>query len=359
MRLWWLLGIMVMLGVVSGWQSYPGAAMRGAEPTPTVVATRISDFLPPIFVTPGSGSAERPPTWDPRLDALNVTYHPVADCTDGCWRLISAEYLDKGQSGGLHHIFARSIDANGQQVGGTPWGVGWPDGADLAVTKPPPDWGDLAMWDCYFPDQGQAGGYRAWMGGTESRSDVVRGMALPYCHHVVFRLTWQWDTGNEIHYLGIPLLFGGEPEMPGPTATLPPNVTPTRTPTRTPMPVPTATPATSYNGAIVQTFPNCGLTQLFGVVHDQNGNPQTGVRLRLTWDGNTTPVYTTSGSYVRPETDASGWDFVVAQQPLANRWRVAVVDALGTPLSSEVQVYTVSTCAPNDLNVAKVRFQRN
>jgi hypothetical protein len=344
-----------------GWrQTLYVSATRGVDPTtpPTVTGTQIADFIPAIYGTPGGGSHARPPIWDPRLDDLNVSYHPAADCSEGCWRLVRAEYLDKGQSGGLHHIFAKSLDANGQQIGGTTWGVGWPDGADISTTKPPPDWGDLAMWDCYFPDQGQVGGYRAWMGATENRSDIVRGMALPYCHHVVFRLTWQWDEGT--HLTLFPIVFSGQTAAPVPSATLPPNTTATPTRTRTPVPTATSTPGSStYNGQIIQTFPNCGLTQIFGVVHDQNGTPQIGVRLRLTWDGNNNPLYTTSGNYVRPETDASGWDFVVAQHAMDNWWRVAVVDAAGNPLSAEVQVHTVSTCAPTDLNVAKVRFRRN
>jgi len=45
-----------------------------------------------------------PVYWDPRLDALNVTYHPATDCTGGCWRLVSAEYLDIEQSAGLHNV---------------------------------------------------------------------------------------------------------------------------------------------------------------------------------------------------------------------------------------------------------------
>src|SRR5688572_11849016 len=76
---WVLLGVaevLVMLGV--GQQPH-SAATRGVHPTPTVMATQVSDFLPPVYAT--TGSAARPPVWDPRLDEYNVTYHPAADCS--------------------------------------------------------------------------------------------------------------------------------------------------------------------------------------------------------------------------------------------------------------------------------------
>ncbi len=378
MRQWVLLGLTTVLMLVGLWHRPPLTAALGVAATRTAIAMQVSDFLPPIHVTPGS--AARPPVWDPRLDDYNVTYHPAADCSQGCWELARAEFLDEGQSGGLHHVFAKSLSADGQHLGGTPWRVAWAGGMDLSTTKPPPDWGDLALWDCYFPDQGEAGGYRAWMGTTESRSDVVRGMGLPYCIHTSFRLTWQWNPGGpptptipptatlrptpsgDIHYAAIPMIYGGQPEIPVPTTTQVPNATPTATrpPTNTPLPTATATPGGgTYQGEVVQTFPNCGLTQVFGVVHDPTGNPQPGTRIRLTWDGNTTPLYTTAGTYVRPETDTSGWDFVLANFAMENWWRVAVVDGAGNPLSPEVVVHTVNRCEPTDLNVAKVRFREN
>jgi len=384
MRQWVLFGVSVVLGLFGLWQQPYSAATQGVGATPTAVATQVSDFIPPLYAMPGS--AARPPLWDPRLDELNVTYHPATNCSQGCWQLLRAEYLDEGQSGGLHHVFAKSLSATGEHIGGTLWQVAWPDGMDEATTKPPPDWGDLALWDCYFPDQGEAGGYRSWMGATESQSDVVRGMGLPYCIHVSFRLTWQWNPGGpptstatptvtprpspsgDIVYVFLFPIFGGQPEIVlptptvPPTATPPPNATPTATPrpTNTPLPTATATPSGgTYTGEIVQTFPNCGLTQVFGVVNDPSGNPQPGTRLRLTWDGNPTPLYAIAGTYVRPETDASGWDFVVATYPMDNWWRVAIVDGNGNLLSPEVSVHTVSACEPTDVNVAKVRFREN
>lgn len=141
--------------------------------------------------------ATLPPTWDPRLDALNVTYHPATTCTPGCWRLVSAEYLDEQQSQGLHHVFARTLDAAGNQIVDK-FTVGWADGSVTVNTKAPPDYGDIALWDCYAPNEGEHGGYRAWGGVWESTSDSIVGLGLPYCAHVSFKLTWRWSAGGDV-----------------------------------------------------------------------------------------------------------------------------------------------------------------
>ncbi len=136
-----------------------------------------------------------PPQWDPRLTALGITYTPAPNCAPGCWRLVSAEYLDEGQSQGLHHVFARTLDVAGNQIVDR-FTVGWADGAVTVDTKAPPDYGDIALWDCYAPNEGERGGYRAWGGTWEAQSDTVEGLGLPYCAHVSFRLVWQWVNGG-------------------------------------------------------------------------------------------------------------------------------------------------------------------
>lgn len=314
--------------------------------------------------------------WDARLDKLRVTLAPAADCSGGCWRLRSARYEDQNEAGGLHHIWARAMDANGSFLEGKPWTVAWPGGSQALSTKPPSEWSDHAMWDCYAVYQGETGAYSAYMGDDPARSDTVRGMGLPYCLHVNFRLVWQWTDptapppasptpwayitatlppSNGAHRLGFPMVLAqrfGFPPGPSATATLP--SAPTATPTVTPRPN-----SAPFSGVVVQTFVNCGLTQLIGVVHDANGAPLPGTQIRLTWDGQVgPPLFARAGDYVRPETDASGWDFVLAQGRVANQWRVAVVDAAGNPLSEELRVRTDDHCEPNAVNVAKVRFLR-
>lgn len=136
-------------------------------------------------------------SWDPRLNDLNVTWHPAADCSAGCWRLVEARYEDDQESGGMHHIWARAQSQDGWLMEGQPWHVAWPEGDQRLVTKGPSEWADFPMFAGYDPFQGEAGPYRAWMGDEEARSDVVAGMGLPLKHHVNFRLTWRWQPHDE------------------------------------------------------------------------------------------------------------------------------------------------------------------
>jgi hypothetical protein len=132
--------------------------------------------------------------WDPRLTELNVTHTAAADCSAGCWRLISARYESPEESGGLHHIFLIALDEQGNQLAGQPWTVAWPEGSVALQTKPAPDWADFPMYASYAPDRGEAGSYRAFVGTDEARSDIVAGMGLPLKHHVNFRLVFRWTV---------------------------------------------------------------------------------------------------------------------------------------------------------------------
>jgi hypothetical protein len=133
------------------------------------------------------------PVWDERLDPLNVTHVPAADCSTGCWRLVSAAYEDEQQSAGLHHVWARLLDEQGQEIGSAPWRLTWHGGEQHLTTKAPGEWADAPLWDCYFPEQGP-GAYTAYAGVDPARSDAVAGMGLPACHHVSFRLVWRWTV---------------------------------------------------------------------------------------------------------------------------------------------------------------------
>ena len=138
---------------------------------------------------------------------------------------------------------------------------------------------------------------------------------------------------------------------PTPTA-----INATATPTITPSPSPTGS-GMAFTGEVAQTWTNCGLTQIFGVVHDAAGQPLPNTRLRLTWDATDAPTYyVTAGQYVRPETDASGWEFFLNSYPVANTWRVALVDDAGALISDDLSVNTEGHCNTNAVNVVKVRF---
>lgn len=132
--------------------------------------------------------------WDDRLTDIGVVLEPALDCSGGCWRIVDAYYLDEQESGGLHHLFIKLLDEHGNQVGGLPWRVTYPDGNIRILSKPAPDWADFALYDCFNPET-ERGGYTAFASDDPARSDWISGMGLVSCHHVSFGLTWQWSPG--------------------------------------------------------------------------------------------------------------------------------------------------------------------
>jgi hypothetical protein len=128
--------------------------------------------------------------WDSRLDEVGVTLLPAQDASQGYWELVSAQYLDEQESQGLHHVFVKLLDEQGNQMAETPWNITYPGGSVRIMSKSAPDWADFAMYDCYFPDR-EHGAYTAFAGDTSTQSDAVFGMGLPVCLHNSFRLIWQ------------------------------------------------------------------------------------------------------------------------------------------------------------------------
>lgn len=130
--------------------------------------------------------------WDDRLTDIGVVLEPALDCSGGCWRIVDAYYLDEQESGGLHHAFIKMLDEHGNQVGGLPWHATYPDGSIRILSKSAPDWADFALYDC-FNTETEYGAYNAYAGDDSSRSDWIARMGLPFCHHVSFGVTWQWQ----------------------------------------------------------------------------------------------------------------------------------------------------------------------
>jgi hypothetical protein len=109
-----------------------------------------------------------------------------------------------------------------------------------------------------------------------------------------------------------------------------------------------------YSGKVVETHTNCGLTQVFGIVLDANGNQMAGTNMRLWWGGGPT-LRTTAGKY--GSAGASGWDFTLNTHPVANTWYVAVDDGGDIVLSDQIEVHTNGTCNSGDVNVVKVEIR--
>lgn len=124
-----------------------------------------------------------------------VTRHPVTDCSQGCWRIESIDYRDASTSGNLHHIFAKAKNANGQYIV-TTWQVDTATQTYTLQTKPPPDWGDFPMFECFSPSEGEVGGYSVWMGTDRDKSEWLSGLGLPECQHETVYVTWRRDNGG-------------------------------------------------------------------------------------------------------------------------------------------------------------------
>ncbi len=146
-----------------------------------------------------------------------VTIVPAQDCSAGCWvvDLERSEYWDIEESQGLHHAFAVALDSHGNQIAGLPFTVAYPTGSDTVLTKPAPDWADIALYADFDPNQGEVGPYWAYMGtGGGNNSEHVTGLGLPLNLHVSYRLVFVWQDGGgtatptpDLRYrLGLPII---------------------------------------------------------------------------------------------------------------------------------------------------------
>jgi len=161
-------------------------------------------------VDPGPVHSQSPlPEW--------VTITEAQDCSAGCWvvDLERSEYWDIEESQGLHHAFAIALDPHGNQIAGLPFTVAYPTGSDTVLTKPAPDWADIALYADFDPNQGEAGPYWAYMGtGGGDNSEHVTGLGLPLNLHVSYRLVFVWQDGGgtatptpDLRYkLGLPII---------------------------------------------------------------------------------------------------------------------------------------------------------
>lgn len=134
---------------------------------------------------------EYPPlVWDEeRADYLGVILER-APCVRECWRLVELDIKDDIEGAGRHAFFVKAFD-NGHQLDGIPIRVSWPGGGATAQTKSPPDWGDFALWDCFFPELGEQGAYSGSIGAI-GQGDIIRYMGLPACNHWSFWAVYEW-----------------------------------------------------------------------------------------------------------------------------------------------------------------------
>jgi hypothetical protein len=166
-----------------------------------------------------------------------------------------------------------------------------------------------------------------------------------------------------------------------PTATLLPSITPpatvtvpnftpaTDTPAATDTPQNTPTPkaefsATSVNAVENIIFPHlqeaaCNWMGVAGTVDDQNNSPIVGVIvvLRGTLNGKSVDLINVSG--VNKEYGPSGFEFVLANEPIASNDSVYVQlldQTTNVPLSEKIYIDTYNDC---EKNLLLVRFKKN
>lgn len=122
-----------------------------------------------------------------------LTIENAQDCAEGCWRVDSLIFEDSSQSGGNHHVYVQTRDQGGVWTGDQPFHVAYPGGDDRALSKLPPDWGNIPVWACFSPEAGEVGPYWVYGGDAPTRSDIVRGVGLPKCQHVNVRVVFRYQ----------------------------------------------------------------------------------------------------------------------------------------------------------------------
>ena len=139
--------------------------------------------------------------WDGRLDSLKVSidwkdaetmrYWPIAIwiTVDGNWDGVpqwARGYLENfPEAGGDHHVFGRCLDINGNVLN-KKFLLLWPDGS-ADRTPELSGWANVPIYEGYFPDQGQVGGY-SWLAVNGNRID---GIGLAYNQHISFFVVWR------------------------------------------------------------------------------------------------------------------------------------------------------------------------
>ncbi len=131
-----------------------------------------------------------PLDWDPALDTLGVRLERAEG--EARWRLVKAEFWDDVKSDGRHHIYVKALRADGQPAPAVPFVADW---IGRTANDPPvrgtTDFnGDtnLPMFIPFDPIRKDGIMYARVEGAN---GDVVRGMGLPFNHHVSFVLTFQ------------------------------------------------------------------------------------------------------------------------------------------------------------------------
>ena len=128
--------------------------------------------------------------WDTRLDTLGVHVDRAGE--GARWRLIKAEFRDEQQSDGRHHIDIVALRSDSKPAAGVQFVADWlnrqPQDQPVRGTTDFEGKTNLPMFVNFDPTL-KNGAMFATVEGI--KADVVRGLGLPFKHHVCYVLTYQ------------------------------------------------------------------------------------------------------------------------------------------------------------------------
>ncbi len=132
--------------------------------------------------------------FDPRLTNLGIS---VTETTNATWDIAVVKYQDPNESGGKHHIYFFTRDANGNPEPGVTCIVDWVGREEPQPFKTQTDTNGEANFPMFanLNTSLKNGPYFAFI-ESDSNSDIVRGMGLPEKHHVCYWLTFQPQTAQ-------------------------------------------------------------------------------------------------------------------------------------------------------------------
>jgi CRP-like cAMP-binding protein len=141
-------------------------------PTPT--PKRVVSAAAPIAPTATPAPKPQPPRdLDPRLASLNVNVVPAGVRPgQNYWRLVSARWQNKEESGNDHTIYVDVLDENGSRIVNQPVEIRWADGSLVVFTEQKPAFEHSTN----FPMYGTLGSYSVKIPGLPS--DTVVGMGM-------------------------------------------------------------------------------------------------------------------------------------------------------------------------------------
>ncbi len=123
---------------------------------------------------------------DPRASWVSVDTSAPAPK----WALADFVYKDERESNGNPLIYVTVLNEDGAPASGAMVWQGWPDGRAPAPTISGACNFFMSGDSSFAPDRGEHGPYFVFV-GSESKSDIVRGLGLPLKRHVNYYLTFR------------------------------------------------------------------------------------------------------------------------------------------------------------------------